>query len=213
MAISFVNTASKVQDLLQELVLLPSPDVNLFLDVEGTNLCRFGSVSIFTLHERRSGNTHLVDITTLGKDAFTVAAGYENSAQTLTSILENPDIIKVFFDVRNDSNALFHLYGSRFAGVHDLQLMELATRDFSKRVLCGLAKCVEYDAGLGYTNLLTWKRIKAAGVKLFNSSTEGSHAVFDKRSLPDALKAYCAQDVTYMLMLYRAYCSKLCDIW
>jgi exonuclease 3'-5' domain-containing protein 1 len=87
MAISFVDTASKVQDLLQELALLPSPDVNLFLDVEGTNLCRFGSVSVFTLHERRSGNTHLVDITTLGKDAFTVAAWYENSAQTLTSIL------------------------------------------------------------------------------------------------------------------------------
>jgi GT2 family glycosyltransferase len=46
------------------------------------------------------------------------------------AILETNDIHKVFFDVRNDSEASFHRFQICLQGVDDVQLMELATRTF-----------------------------------------------------------------------------------
>lgn len=51
-----------------------------------------------------------------------------------------PDRMKVFFDIRHDSDALFGLFKINLDGIHDLQLMELATRDLQKRHLHGSAK-------------------------------------------------------------------------
>lgn len=47
---------------------------------------------------------------------------------TLKSLLGCPDIPKIFFDVRMDSDALYGQYGITLAGIIDLQLMELALR-------------------------------------------------------------------------------------
>jgi exonuclease 3'-5' domain-containing protein 1 len=59
----------------------------------------------------------LVDIYTLGDKAFpTIGAG----GRTLKGILESDSIPKVFFDVRNDSDALFSHFQIRLAGIHDL---------------------------------------------------------------------------------------------
>lgn len=182
----------------------PSHGVNLFLDVGGTNLCRHGSISILTLYDRHYDTTHLIDITTLGKDAFTVAFSTCEGSHSLKTILEDPKIIKVFFDVRNDSNALFFLFNIRLAGVHDLQLMELASRQYGKRCLNGLGRCIEHDAGLSWADQRAWKKTKDAGVQLFSPQKGGSYAVFDVRPLPAELEAYCAQDVTFMPALYKA---------
>jgi exonuclease 3'-5' domain-containing protein 1 len=213
METNFVDTLSKLQLLIEGLAISPSHGVNLFLDVEGTNLSRDGSVSILTLHDRHHDITHLVDITTLGKDAFTAAFSIEEGSCSLKTILEDPAITKVFFDVRNDSNALFFLFGIRLAGVRDLQLMELATRQFGKRILNGLGKCIDHDAGLSWAGRQEWKTVKEAGLKLFAPDRGGSYAVFDVQPLPDPLKSYCAQDVTFMPTLYQAYCRSLCDFW
>lgn len=50
---------------------------------------------------------------------------------SLRSIFESASIPKVFFDVRNDSNALFSHYQISLAGVVDLQVMEYGTRKSS----------------------------------------------------------------------------------
>ncbi|KAL8948658.1 MAG: hypothetical protein Q9222_005169 [Ikaeria aurantiellina] len=90
--------------------------------------------------------TYLIDIHTLGGRAFTTID--PNTAQTLKAILESDGIPKVFFDVRNDSDALYAHYGIKLAGIKDLQLMELATRAFNKKFVNGLSKCIDKDAGL-----------------------------------------------------------------
>lgn len=41
---------------------------------------------------------------------------------TLKDFLESPTIPKVFFDVRNASDALFSRYKVKLAGIHELQV-------------------------------------------------------------------------------------------
>ena len=53
---------------------------------------------------------YLIDITTLGRDAFNDVGSYRRS---LRNILESSEILKVFFDIRNDSDALYSLYNVR----------------------------------------------------------------------------------------------------
>ena len=66
----------------------------------------------------------------------------------------------VFFDVRNDSNALYHLYQIRLAGVYDLQLMERATQRFAKTYVNGLSKCLENDLDMLAGESFAWKATK-----------------------------------------------------
>lgn len=113
-----------------------------YIDVEGINLSRHGSVSILQLLVHPRKQTFLLDVHTLGAKAFTKAG---TNGQSMKDILESDSIPKAFFDVRNDSDALFHLFGINLAGVQDIQLMELATRTISKRCVNGLSKCMERD--------------------------------------------------------------------
>ncbi len=67
------------------------------------------------------------------------------SGQTLKGILESGSIPKVFFDVHNDSDALFSHFSISLAGIYNIQLIELATRTYSKRYIKGLAKYIKRD--------------------------------------------------------------------
>lgn len=154
--------------------------------------------------------TTLVDITVLGPSAFTTSS---SSDQSLGDILQSKDIIKVFFDIRNDSDALFSLYGIRVQGIEDVQLMELASRSFSKRCVHGLAKCIEKDARITFTERRRWQDVKKRGQSLFNPAQGGDFAVFDQRPLSPDLREYCVQDVCLMPGLRQLYREKLCDAW
>jgi exonuclease 3'-5' domain-containing protein 1 len=89
------------------------------------------------------------------------------SGETLRGILESISIPTVFFDVCNDSDALFSHFQVNFAGILDIQLMELATRRFSRRCVNGLTKCIERDLPLGLAEVKVWKEIKEKGLDLF----------------------------------------------
>ncbi|GLA08253.1 hypothetical protein AnigIFM60653_009782 [Aspergillus niger] len=62
------------------------------------------------------------------------------TGKTLRSILESDGIPKVFFDVRNDSAAMFHQYQVELAGIYDLQVMEVGTRARPGKYLASPAK-------------------------------------------------------------------------
>ncbi|KAJ8610763.1 hypothetical protein MRB53_038314 [Persea americana] len=140
---------SSIDALKVFLDALPGPDDNqrcLFVDLEGDNLSRHGSLSLVTILVEDQTKVHMIDVTTLRQDAFMAATA---EGRTLKRVLESKDTIKVFFDIRNDSDALFALFGIRMAGVEDLQLMELASRDFSKRCVNGLANVSKEIPKLG----------------------------------------------------------------
>jgi exonuclease 3'-5' domain-containing protein 1 len=132
---------------------------------------------------------------TLGAQTFTTAG---TDGPTLKDILEDPDIPKVFFDVRNDSDALFAHYGIALQSVEDVQLMESATRRdmYLRKHLSGLAKYMEKNITVGNLRRYTaWLDNKIAGEKLFKAEHGGSYEVFNKRPLPEDIIAYCAGDV------------------
>lgn len=179
----------------------------LFVDMEGVNLGRQGSVSIMQilLVHREEQTICLIDVHTLQKKAFDTIG--PNSAASLKDVLENPRITKALFDVRNDSDALFSHYGVRIQGVHDIQLMECMTRPvYQRRYVNGLKRCL---ADLPSAQREETDKIKDAGLRLFVPDLGGRYEVFNERPMAQVLIDYCAQDIIVLLQLWRTYAGKL----
>ena len=209
-----ITTTSALTSFLDT---LPQPNTStqptLFIDLEGTNLSRHGTLSLITILVEPRHKVHLVDVHTLGKTAFTTPN--TNNTTSLKQILESETTTKVFFDIRHDSDALFGLYGIRVSGIEDLQLMELASRNAfeSKRYVSGLAKCIQNYSQLSWAEKREFQAVKERGVRLFDPARGGSYAVFEQRPLSAEVAKYCAQDVVHMPGLYDVFGGKLCDYW
>lgn len=207
---TLVDTAKALSDMVGMLQGLPTEPPSLYVDLEGVNLSRFGTISILQLHVLPTKRTYLIDIHSLRDTAFSTSA---DNGWTLKKVLESDIIPKVFFDVRNDSDALHSHFGIRLAGVQDLQLMELATRTFSKRTVNGLSRCIERDADLSASERISWMKTKNVGVRLFAPEKGGSYEVFNERPLRTEIMLYCAQDVQILPRLWAYYDRKLNAGW
>ncbi|KAL7946448.1 ribonuclease H-like domain-containing protein [Trichoderma barbatum] len=181
----------------------------MYIDLEGERLGRNGTVSLMTVlvyPGESLEHIFVIDIYTLGSAAFDAIG---ERGKSLKNILEEPEISKVFFDVRNDSEALFALYGVRLRGVRDLQLMDSAARPNTqaRRLLSGLAKCMEF-VPLTAAQKAEWTLCKDKGERLWNPDKGGSYSVFNTRPLSAEVLRYCAGDVAYLPAMYKKYASK-----
>jgi hypothetical protein len=124
-----VDTVDGLQRMLRQVLdarqafkdMLLNPQTPLlYIDIEGTNLCRNGTVSLIQLHIPTIPQTFVIDVYTLGSAVFEIsvpatepelslAPSSTNSPIpslgateeiTLKSILESPNILKSFFDCR-----------------------------------------------------------------------------------------------------------------
>lgn len=199
-------------DLVDALAHLPTSPPSLYLDLESINLSQHGSISILQVHVSPKNRTYLINIHILGDKAFSTAGA---SGQTLKGILESESIPKVFFDVSNDSDALFSKFGINLASVQDIQLIELATRSFPGRCVNGLTKCIERDISLTESETKAWKETKEKGLNLFAPEGGGSYEVFNARPLSKDLLTllYYLQDVRFMPRLWQHYSSKMSVRW
>lgn len=178
----------------------------LYIDIEGERLSRHGRISLMTVLVYPSEflmRPHIIDIHSLGPAVFSTAG---ELGKTFKDILESPQILKVFFDVRNDSDALYAHYGIKLQGVRDIQLMESARRLYThrRRYLSGLSKCIE-EAPFDKGEKDQWRLCKATGEALWNPKKGGSYGVFDARPLSDDIIKYCVGDVQYLPKLYFKY--------
>ena len=211
MAYSLIDTTSALSTLLDVISGLETSPPPLFVDLEGNNLSRHGTISILQLYVHPLDHVYLIDVNKLGDKAFLVAG---ISGTTLASVIESATIPKVFFDVRNDSDALHSHFQIKLANVDDLQLMELAVRPFDKRCVNGLKRCIERDAMMTPSEKRQWSKVKDEGHHLFDPRVGGSYAVFDQRPLAEAVQSYCIQDVLHLPGLYKVYSRKLSkDAW
>ncbi|KAF2475949.1 uncharacterized protein BDR25DRAFT_300827 [Lindgomyces ingoldianus] len=128
---------------------------------------------------------------------------------SLKDILESADIPKVFFDIRNDSDALYSLYGISVNGIIDIQLLELATRKSSKSYVAGLAKCIEKDSNASAGTKMAWHRTKDSVGRLYDPQRGGRYEVFNERPLMTEILQYCKQDVELLPSLWDVYSSTL----
>ncbi|KAL8733096.1 MAG: hypothetical protein Q9166_002288 [cf. Caloplaca sp. 2 TL-2023] len=209
----FVESPKELTDFIDALITLPTWPPSMYIDLEGTSVSRQGTISLLQILASPIDRTYLIDIYSLGSKAFHTPG--TDGRTTLKSILESNAILKVFFDVRRDSDALNAHFGIKLAGIHDLQLMELATRPplASKKYLNGLAKCIGYDAGMTPQALQRWKAVKDKGVKLFAPERGGNYEVFNVRPLDEDMTAYCVQDVQFMPRLWNVYHAKITPQW
>jgi exonuclease 3'-5' domain-containing protein 1 len=155
-----VNTSQSVAELADKLVSIHTlrrkkapPRSVVYIELEGPNFRREGSVSILTLLtdlETSPKQAYFIDVHTLCEEAFnTVGIG----KTTLKNILQDEEIPKVFFDVRNDADALFSHYGIALKGIEDVQLMESNKRETtgSRRYLNRLKRCFETTLSCGFS--------------------------------------------------------------
>lgn len=208
--VTIVDTKDLVVSMLGALVLPKGLSNNVFVDMEGVNLSRHGSISLMQIDLPGSKDIFIVDIHALGAQAFVITGPQGNN---LKNVLEGSEIQKYFFDVRNDADALYALFDIRLAHVVDVQLMELASRTGSKHVLRGLAACVEQEQVLTDAAASKWKKTKEEGTKRFNPKLGGSYEVFNIRPLPQCLVDYCVGDVRHLSALSDIYQCRLDDYW
>jgi len=204
MAPVIINDEGKLKAILAHITARVTEEENqlVFVDLEGVNLSRFGTVAIIQLLLPPRPIVYLVDVHVLGARAFEVTTDDNTS---LKSILESKTIFKVFFDIRNDSDVLYAHFGVNIAGVIDLQVLEYATRQPRGTFVNGLAKCIEKD--LPYTP--GWSLVKANGRRLFAPEAGGRYEVFLERPMAADIVKYCEQDVMLMPRLLAVYGPKL----
>ncbi|KAK4209013.1 hypothetical protein QBC37DRAFT_60080 [Rhypophila decipiens] len=165
-----VSSVDALKDFLAEISVQlnacrhsTSETLKLYIDLEGQNLSREGTLSLMTVFVLPLNATYIIDIYTLGSLAFNTSTaapnddGHENASDdnqedtsplTLKSLLEDPTVPKYFWDVRNDADALWSHHQVRLAGVIDVQLFENASWRRDKTYLKGLDKCIEKDLDL-----------------------------------------------------------------
>ena len=210
MNVTIVDSEPAMRALLDELEHLPTQPPSLYLDLEGVRLSRHGSVSIIQIFVLPSKHVFLVDVFILKEAAFSTS---NRSGTSLRSILESALVPKVFFDVRNDSDALFAHFQISLAGVYDVQLLEVASRRSWKERVTGLTKCIEKDAQLRPEASASWKATKEKGLLHFAPEYGGSHQVFNSRPMLQEIVDYCTQDVVYLPNLLEVYSRKISREW
>jgi exonuclease 3'-5' domain-containing protein 1 len=140
--VEVTDTQLSLRSVLDCVPTLPTDPPSLFCNLEGTNLGRNGSIVTLSICAVPTNTAYLVDVQLLGSDAF---ASTTKRQVSLKSTLESSTIPKVFFDVRNGSDALLELYRVALSDVKDVQPMELGCRpapDSAKRYLATLVDCV-----------------------------------------------------------------------
>ena len=208
--VQLVDTLQSVQSLVDTMSSSQASVVPLCLDLEGVNLSRHGTISFIQIWIHMLEQAFLVDVHTLGARAFEVS---DSKGNTLRTILESETTQKYFFDVRNDSDALYALFGIQLAGVKDVQLLELASRRGPKHILNGLGNCIEQAQFLEEPALQKWQSTKQKVVKMFDSKNGGSYEIWNVRPLPQELIDYCVGDVRFLPILVTTYESRLNAQW
>jgi exonuclease 3'-5' domain-containing protein 1 len=197
---TLIGTVSELRKFLSVL----SNSSALYLDIEGWNLSRHGTVSIITILAHPSNQARLIDVSALGDLAFSTAS---EDGTTLQSILEDRSFCKYIWDVRNDANALWFHYGVSLGGITDLQLLENASRSDDKTHVRGLDKCVQNDLKLGSMKTSRWVRTKQDIKKLMCTD------VFSIRPLEPKTIEYCQNDIIHLPALREMYEARIKPEW
>ncbi|KAJ2914135.1 hypothetical protein MD484_g6290, partial [Candolleomyces efflorescens] len=194
------DTVALVVDCIEDLTTYPSTTQPcIAVDLEGVQLSRQGRVCLVQMKANHSRIIWLLDITVLGQMAFDHPS---SDGTTVRDILQSTSIKKIFFDVRRDAEALYHIYDIDMNNVCDIQIVELAVRKSNNRAqaqpyLNGLARCVTDYLRPG----VQWSLVKERGVALFSPNVGGSFEIFEQRPLHPALVEYSAQDVALLAAL------------
>lgn len=207
---SYINTPDAVSTMVDVLIRMPRYPPMLYVDLEGVNVSRHGSVSLMKIHALARGHTYVIDVRHLQRDSFNTPG---EKGMTLREILQSEEIAKVFFDVRNASNALFFHHHIRLAGIIDIQLMENAARPYGRLHVNCLTTCILKDAALTAEEKISWDYIQERGLRFFLPEYGGVNTAINKRPLHEDIIRYCVSEVRFLPRLWSVYRRKLTPTW
>lgn len=186
----------------------------LAVDFEGVKLCRHGALCLVQITCSDDPRlVYVLDVHVLGKAAFTVQTPRGTS---MKGVLEEQGIRKVWFDPRNDVDALYHQFGIMPRGIFDLQLAEVADRrdrGHNVNFVQGLHKCLAQCPALQSEQKVFAEWINNLGKNLFEPQNGGSYEIFQQRPLNPFILIYAAHDSRYMLVLYEQYVQSIGQRW
>jgi len=197
-----VDTREKLDGFLRILCRTRKVLVDLFLDAEGWDHGKDGTLAtIQVTFASITCTAFILDVLALKRELFDRPGP---DGRTFKAILEDPSILKVWFDVRQDSAAIFWQYDIKMEGVIDLQLMENGARGEARRYLYGLDTCFIH------LNLNPGEQERARDTKKQGKDfCDGDFTKWRIRPLPTVLLDYAAGDTVYMPYLYTTYLARL----
>lgn len=178
----------------------------MYVNLEGIRLSRHGSISIISLYVPSLGKVYHIDAVALGDAVVSTEAA---SGISLKTIFESPTVRKVFFDVRNDSDALFAQYKISLCGVVDIQLMELASRTYSRRYLASLAKCIDGDSAVSPATKEHWRSTGQSFSLLLRREQGAGRHILNIRPINPLVIEFCKERVVLLPALWRGYSNKV----
>eukprot|EP00929_Paragymnodinium_shiwhaense_P123798 TRINITY_DN9807_c0_g1_i1.p1 TRINITY_DN9807_c0_g1~~TRINITY_DN9807_c0_g1_i1.p1 ORF type:complete len:510 (+),score=86.28 TRINITY_DN9807_c0_g1_i1:190-1719(+) len=189
-------------------------EIALAVDFEGERLCRNGPLRLLQMSCSDDPTlVYVLDVFVLGQRTFTLQTP---NGTCMKSLLENEQIRKVWFDPRNDVDALYHQFRIMPTGIFDLQLAEVATRrmrNYSVQYVSGLNRCIAQCTAVESDQKAFANRINDLGKRMFEPQNGGTYEVFRKRPLNPVILVYAAHDSRYMFALYEQYTSNLDESW
>lgn len=187
---------------LRAATALLSVKESIAVDIEGVNLGRDGCIATIQLCGPEGTDVFIVDVVRLGAAvAFSSDAG-------LRALLENESVVKIFYDVRADANALFHL--------HEVTLQATAVTDLQLAVVCrdllrsavpsnleGLAKVFRLapESVLNNNTRVRMDQVKVHAQAMFAPEKGGSYEVWLQRPLHPLLLEYATDCVFFHRLL------------
>lgn len=193
--------------------LMERSDAVAAVDCEGVDLDRNGRLCTVQILCRGGDRTYVVDIVLLGKSAFATCTA---SGFCLKGLIERPDKVKLFFDPRYDSDALWHQFEVFPRGVFCLQMADVAYRrqqGLGVKYVSGLKKVIEKYVEMSAEDETRMREVKSRGKAMFLEETGGSYDVWVQRPLDEELVEYAACDVRYMIDAYDVFKATLSQQW
>jgi len=208
---TLVDTFAKLDTFLSLLTNLPPSRLDrpqVAMDCEGRSLGRYGSLTLLQIFLHFMAHTYVLDILTLGgRKAF----DYEHeNGWSVRRFSESPDILKIFWDPRQDQDALKAHFGVELGWTMCLQLVELVVRDRGRdrEYRTRLSRCIDLEgnAWMSTEDVDKWVLANVAGRSYFNRF---GYEVFEQRPMPPVALEYAAGDVDQMLQLWDHFYPRL----
>jgi len=204
--VAWISSHEQMFDFLPHILKMAKSGVELACDCEGTAKGFSGKdgMSHLTMTSWSLNHTWIFRTQRIA-GVFDIPG---DEGQTLRSLLESKTVIQLWFDLRNDTNAIFGCHGIRLGRVRDIQLMEAATRCGPRIWLHSLERCVKDEGRLfmGKNRWENWLWAKEEGREFFNSYGWG---VWEWYILPEEAERYISGDASCLFGLEQVYADKM----
>jgi exonuclease 3'-5' domain-containing protein 1 len=164
------------------------------VDCEGVRMSRTGPVTVVQCATRDA--IYLIDVQSLGGRAFG-----DRNAGGLRDVLESSEApMKLMFDCRMDSDALFHQFDVRLENVMDVQVLDVAARRALGKMIdrvAGIVKCAGTHLTSAETAVADDLKVRVKKLYAVEEST-----LWADRPLTDDVRRYAALDVYLLLKLH-----------